>query len=82
MHKNGLTQYDTLSGYRPEDPLLREEAAKIIGQAYSILGFPQETKTEECNFKDRELFNPTLAPFITSFAIITPLHRLSPQPVK
>ena len=66
MHKNGLTQYDTLSGYRPEDPLLREEAAKIIGQAYSILGFPQETKTEECNFKDRELFNPTLAPFITS----------------
>ena len=37
MYKNGLTQYDTLSGYRPQDPLLREEATKIIGQAYDIL---------------------------------------------
>ncbi len=37
MYQNGLTKYDTLSGYRPDDPLLRQEAAKIIGQAYQIL---------------------------------------------
>lgn len=37
MYNNNLTQYDSLSGYRPQDPLLREEAAKIIGQAYDIL---------------------------------------------
>lgn len=37
MYQNGLTKYEKLSDYRPEDPLLREEAAKIIGQAYDIL---------------------------------------------
>ncbi len=37
MYHNGLTKYEKLSDYRPEDPLLREEAAKIIGQAYDIL---------------------------------------------
>ena len=36
MYNNGLTKYDNLTGYRPDDPLLREEAAKIIGQAYVI----------------------------------------------
>jgi hypothetical protein len=37
MYTNGLTKYDNLVDYRPDDPLLREEAAKIIGQAYIIL---------------------------------------------
>jgi hypothetical protein len=36
MFGNGLTKYDTQTAYRPYDGLTREEAAKIIGQAYSI----------------------------------------------
>lgn len=66
MYNNNLTQYDSLSGYRPQDPLLREEAAKIIGQAYNILWFSKENKNTDCNFADRETFNPTLAPYIAS----------------
>jgi hypothetical protein len=37
MYANGLTQYDNASDYRPDDYLTREEAAKIIGQAYETL---------------------------------------------
>lgn len=65
MYQNGLTKYEKLSDYRPEDPLLREEAAKIIGQAYDILWFSKESKNTDCNFSDRETFNPTLALYIT-----------------
>lgn len=64
MYQNGLTKYDTLSGYRPDDPLLRQEAAKIIGQAYQILGFPLESKNTACSFSDGEEFDPSLASFI------------------
>ena len=64
MYANGLTQYNTLSGYRPADPVLREEAAKIIAQAYRILGYPQETKNTQCKFSDEKSFNTTLSGFI------------------
>ena len=64
MYANGLTQYNTLSGYRPADPVLREEAAKIISQAYRILGYPQETKNTQCKFSDEKSFNTTLSGFI------------------
>jgi DNA-binding XRE family transcriptional regulator len=37
MYANGLTKYNNETEYRPEDGLLREEAAKIIGQAFSVL---------------------------------------------
>ena len=52
MYANGLTKYDTLSGYRPQDPVLREESAKIIAQAYRILGYPQGSKNTQCSFSD------------------------------
>lgn len=64
MYANGLTQYNTLSGYRPADPVLREESAKIIAQAYRILGYPQETKNTQCKFSDEKSFNTTLSGFI------------------
>lgn len=64
MYQNGLTQYDTLQGYRPDDTLLREEAAKIIGQAYIVLGYDQTTKYTQCTFSDQNIFNHSLAPFI------------------
>lgn len=55
MYANGLTKYDSLSGYRPQDPVLREESAKIIAQAYRILGYPQESKNSQCSFSDEKV---------------------------
>ncbi len=52
MHANGLTQYNTAELYRPADRLTREEAAKIIGEAYRKLGYPTTTKNENCTFED------------------------------
>jgi len=66
MFQNWLTKYDNLTEYRPDDPLLREEATKIIWQAYDILWYPKEVKNNECSFKDSETFDPSLAPYIQS----------------
>lgn len=60
MHANGLTQYNTPEAYRPADRLTREEAAKIIGEAYRKLGYPTTTKNENCTFNDATEFDPTL----------------------
>jgi hypothetical protein len=64
MYNNGLTKYDNLTGYRPDDPLLREEAAKIIGQAYIILGYPKDVKNTSCTFSDADTFDPSLSGYI------------------
>ena len=64
MYANGLTKYDSLSGYRPQDPVLREESAKIIAQAYRILGYPQESKNSQCSFSDEKSFDSSLSSFI------------------
>jgi hypothetical protein len=37
MYTNGLTKYDNETDYRSNDYMTREEAAKIIGQAYIVL---------------------------------------------
>ena len=50
MYSNGLTMYDNEIEYRPDDGLLREEAAKIIGQAFIVLGYEQTTKNNNCIF--------------------------------
>jgi hypothetical protein len=60
MYANGLTQYNTAETYRPADRLTREEAAKIIGEAYRKLGYPTTTKNEDCTFTDAAQFDPTL----------------------
>ncbi len=65
MYNNGLTKYDNLTDYRPDDPLLREEAAKIIGQAYIILGYPKDVKNTSCSFSDADTFDSSLASYIT-----------------
>ena len=60
MYANGLTMYNNETDYRPEDWLLREEAAKIIGQAFVVLGYNQTTKNSNCTFWDNEQVDPTL----------------------
>lgn len=64
MYRNGLTKYNTLSDYRPEDPLLREEASKIITQAYLVLGYPTSIKNNTCTFSDQAQFDPSLSSHI------------------
>lgn len=64
MYANGLTMYNSISGYRATDPVLREEAAKIIAQAYRILGYDQREKNSKCSFSDAKLFDGTLSGFI------------------
>jgi len=64
MYENWLTMYDNKTDYRPYDPLTREEASKIIGQAYSVLWYQDVTKNASCTFSDSENFNPTLSKHI------------------
>ena len=66
MYQNGLTKYDTLEGYRPDDFLLREEATKIIGQTYHVLKLSPISSETNCSFSDSGSFDPSLASFITS----------------
>ena len=64
MYSNGLTMYDNEIEYRPDDGLLREEAAKIIGQAFIVLGYEQTTKNNNCIFWDSKNINPTLTSYV------------------
>ena len=64
MYDNGLTIYNDETSYRGNDGLTREEAAKIIGQAFVKLGYNQDTKNNSCSFSDIGLANPTLTGYI------------------
>ncbi|MEI8092043.1 MAG: hypothetical protein WCG98_07795 [bacterium] len=64
MFANGLTRYSDETEYRPDDFLTREEATKIIGQAYTVLGYAQTEKNQSCTFADSTTFEPTLSGFI------------------
>lgn len=64
MYANGLTKYNKPSDYRMYDELTREEAAKMIAQAYIVLWYPQDQKNTACVFSDAGEFNPELTWFI------------------
>jgi hypothetical protein len=66
MYANGLTKYNNETEYRAEDGLTREEAAKIIGQAFIKLGYSQDTKNSSCGFSDASQIDPSLASFVTN----------------
>lgn len=66
MYANGLTKYSDEGEYRPSDWLTREEAAKIIGQAFITLGYNQDTKNNNCNFIDADQIDPTLFSFVVN----------------
>ncbi|GHW02551.1 hypothetical protein AGMMS50249_3370 [candidate division SR1 bacterium] len=61
MYHNGLTMYDDDITYRPNDPVTREEAAKLIGQLFQTLQFTAPTSVFNCSFQDAALFNDSLA---------------------
>lgn len=64
MYANGLTSYWTETWYRPYDYLTREEATKIIWQAYKVLGYAQEEKNNACTFNDENVMDTTLVTYI------------------
>ena len=67
MYKNWLTMYNNATDYRMYDLLTREEAAKIIWQAYNVFGLNTGVvKNESCTFQDANLFNPTLSAHIAN----------------
>ncbi len=66
MYANWLTKYDNKEDYRMFDLVSREEASKIIWQAYVALGYPDTEKNSSCNFNDSDKFDPTLAPHIAN----------------
>lgn len=66
MYANGLTMYDNETAYRPNDGLLREEAAKIIGQAFVVLGYDQTSKNTACTFSDNTQIDPTLVTHVAN----------------
>ncbi|MCF7835306.1 hypothetical protein K9M48_04685 [Candidatus Gracilibacteria bacterium] len=66
MFGNGLTRYNNKTEYRPYDFITREEAAKMIGQAYIIFGYSQEAKNLACTFQDSNIMNPELIPYINN----------------
>ncbi len=62
MYKNWLTMYDNSWDYRMYDQITREEAAKMIWQAYTVFGLDTTiTKNTSCTFLDSAKFNPTLS---------------------
>lgn len=66
MYANGLTKYSDKGEYRPNDGLTREEAAKIVGQAYIKLGYSQDSKNNTCAFSDINEVDPTLSSFVVN----------------
>ena len=62
MYTNGLTMYNNSWDYRMYDEITREEAAKMIWQAYKVFGLDTSVvKNTSCTFTDSNLFNPTLS---------------------
>ncbi len=64
MYANGLTKYSDETEFRADDGLTREEAAKIIGQAFITLGYSQDTKNTNCTFTDANQGDPSLSGFV------------------
>ena len=56
MNDNGLTNFNTIAGYRPFEVILREQAAKIFDTFAKTFKFSQDklnaTGSAECTFKD------------------------------
>ena len=65
MFNNGITKYNTSSGFRQFDLLTREETAKMIAQTYTILGYTNTSNQTGCVFSDKKSFNPELSGYIT-----------------
>ena len=66
MYANWLTRYSDEIEYRPDDNLTREEVAKIIGQAYTVLWYTPTIKNTNCSFSDMTEVDPTLSGYVVN----------------
>lgn len=66
MYNNWLTKYNNKEDYKMYDLVTRQEASKIIWQAYITLWYQDTTKNSSCDFSDSHKFDSTLAPHIAN----------------
>jgi hypothetical protein len=66
MYANWLTKYNNKDDYKMYDLVTRQEASKIIWQAYNALWYTDITKNSSCDFSDSAMFDSTLAPHIAN----------------
>ena len=64
LYFNKITKYQTTGDFRMYDSLTREEAAKMMVQSYLSLGFANTVKNTNCEFSDKNAFNPELSGYI------------------
>lgn len=74
MNDNGLTNFSTITDYKPFEVLLREQAAKIFDIFAAKFNFSQEKLSEniptECKFSDINKADPTLVTNIQNVCIM------------
>ena len=66
MYANWLTKYNNKDDYKMYDLITREEASKIIWQAYSVLWYEDVIKNSNCSFTDSDSFDSTLVSHISN----------------
>lgn len=60
LFANGLTKYNTISGFQPKNNITREQAAKFLVMfAKNVMGKKPNT-SKKVNFKDIDNADPTL----------------------
>ena len=64
LYFNKITKYQTTGDFRMYDSLTREEAAKMMVQSYLSLGFANTIKNTNCEFSDKNAFNPELSGYV------------------
>lgn len=65
MYSNDLTKFPTKESFMPDNIITREQMAKMISQAYTVLWYPEKRGSNPCQFGDFDTADPTLQPFIT-----------------
>lgn len=65
MNDNGLTNYKTITEYKPFEILNREQAAKILSMFASVFGFSKiDTTSISCVFDDIDVADASLTTYI------------------
>ena len=64
LYDNGLTAFDTRSGFRPDDTITREQAAKFGAQFMENVRDLEPTMDPLCTFSDADQVTNTLLPYV------------------
>jgi len=65
MYSNDLTMFSGSNTFMPDAIVTREQMAKMISQAYTVLWYPEKIGNNNCQFGDFSRADPSLQPFIT-----------------